>query len=605
MREKLYTYFRNKGIYARVYRTYLAVAIFTLLILAIVLSVTYSVNTIRNFRMREADSLNYYSDNIANELYRFDNIIIAISQNPYTQDILQNYFSMSEYERYATIEEITELTVEQLHMIDYVTDVVLITNNHECFQIYRGPHDDFYLEFFNIRELLQQSFSSQTNTTLADISSLTTQNTAGNRNGFFYVKRIIDSQNTSSNIGYILAYVDKQTFFGFADETDINARRYILNADFQMVYTPFPLSSQASEQHFLARVERKIREGASNFFVSGHLRDGLPAMGVCWRIPTLNWFVVSVMPLSTLVGPLAIFMAITLVLVVILWILQTYISRSIADSVDIPIKKILAVLRRVEIGDFTQADPEPYKDELAEVQESLNSAIHLLDQLFIKTQENERERYQLQLQALHAQMNPHFLMNALNSVILLAGLQGADNIKYFCKALSRLMQDLLETDSFEAPLEKELTLLEDYALIMRYRYFDRFHLEYDLRVPMDTLIPRSVLQPIFENALQHGMDEKTALLTVKASVYAKDGEIRIVVEDDGKGIAPEQLDALFVATPEELKKGKSIGLRNIDQRLRLSYGPTYGLQVESEVGRFTRVTVHLPDCTTNGGIANV
>ena len=73
MREKLYTYFRNKGIYARVYRTYLAVAIFTLLILAIVLSVTYSVNTIRNFRMREADSLNYYSDNIANELYRFDN----------------------------------------------------------------------------------------------------------------------------------------------------------------------------------------------------------------------------------------------------------------------------------------------------------------------------------------------------------------------------------------------------------------------------------------------------------------------------------------------------------------------------------------------------
>lgn len=140
---------------------------------------------------------------------------------------------------------------------------------------------------------------------------------------------------------------------------------------------------------------------------------------------------------------------------------------------------------------------------------------------------------------------------------------------------------------------------------MRYRYFDRFHLEYDLRVPVDTLIPRSVLQPIFENALQHGMDEKTALLTVKASVYAKDGEIRIVVEDDGKGIAPEQLDALFVATPEELKKGKSIGLRNIDQRLRLSYGPTYGLQVESEVGRFTRVTVHLPDCTTNGGIANV
>ena len=134
--------------------------------------------------MREADSLNYYSDNIANELYRFDNFIIAISQNPYTQDILQNYFSMSEYERYATIEEITELTVEQLHMIDYVTDVVLITNNHECFQIYRGPHDDFYLEFFDIRELLQQSFSSQTNTTLADISSLTTQNTAGNRNAF-------------------------------------------------------------------------------------------------------------------------------------------------------------------------------------------------------------------------------------------------------------------------------------------------------------------------------------------------------------------------------------------------------------------------------------
>lgn len=183
MQEKLYAYFRNKGIYARVYRTYLTVAIVALLGLALVLSITYSLNTIHSFRVHNTDSLNYYSDNIANELYRFDNSIISISQDQRTQDILLNFFSMNQYQRYVTIEAITDLAIEHLHMIDYVTDVVLITNSYESFNIYGGPYGDFYIERLDVEDLLKNSFFSKTNTFLADISDFSDGDSVGNGRG--------------------------------------------------------------------------------------------------------------------------------------------------------------------------------------------------------------------------------------------------------------------------------------------------------------------------------------------------------------------------------------------------------------------------------------
>lgn len=421
--------------------------------------------------------------------------------------------------------------------------------------------------------------------------------TLPNQDGFFYVKRIIDSQNTSSNIGYILAYLDKETFFGLKDDDSDNDRQFILSSNLNIVYNPTPSSSKKAEQGLLEEIAQNISDGISCFWVGGSMWDDLATMVIYYRIPVLEWYIVRAMPLTVLAGPLATFMIITALLVVALCLVQAYISRSIANSVDIPVKRILSVLHRVETGNFAQDEPEPYQDELAQVQESLNYTIHLLDQLFIKMRKDERKQYDLQLQALHAQMNPHFLMNALNSVILLANLQGAENISAFCGALSRLMQNLLQSSEFDAPLEKELMLLEDYTLIMRYRHFERFRLEYNLCVPKDVLVPRSVLQPIIENSLQHGMDERTTFLTIKLNVYNEGDTLFLVVEDDGKGIPPDRLKHLLPAgsvAQEELKKGKNIGLCNIDQRLRLRFGPRYGLKVESELGLYTRVTIRLP-----------
>ena len=589
MQERVYHFFRNMNIYRRVYRSNLIVAAVSLVLLTAVFSSIYITQTLDRYRSVEDESLASYSDSITNSLYYLDDRIITISQNDRTQSLLSNYAAMSEYERYAAADEVTRLVVEQLHMIDSVTDVVMISRNHRTVQVYRGPHDDFSIDEFDYIGLANNSLSSNANTVIVNPQDYASSNRPVNRSGIVYLKRVTDTRNYFG-IGYILVYLNKDKLFGITDAGSLE-HRCVIEAGKAFI------AGSMDQDGDLKEISRHIGKGESSFFAFLSGLGPLPALCSVRAIPVLNWHVVSAVSFRTILRGVALIVLSLLILILAISLIHAYVARSIAHSLDKPMRQILVTLHRVETGDFTQEPIESFRDELATIQESLNYTIQLLDHMFSTVRENEKDKYRLQLQALHAQMNPHFLMNALNSVTLLAELQGADNIRAFCKALSRLMQNMLRSDEFEAPLSAELGFLRDYTLIMQYRYFNRFQVSYDIEIPETTFVPRSVLQPLLENALQHGMDEKTVFLNIRLRAYRDGAALCISIEDDGCGIPAEKLPGLLPrddASRSEITRGSSIGLKNIDQRLRLAYGAAYGLTVESEMGRFTRVTIRLP-----------
>ena len=592
MRERAYRFFRNTSIYKRVYRSNLIVAIVSLVLLTALFSSIYITQTIDRFRSVEDETLAAYSDSITNALYYLDDRIITISQNDRAQALFTNYATMSEYERYAAEDAVTRLVVEQLHMIDYVVDVVLITRNHRTVQVYRGPHDDFSIDEFDYIGLANYSLSSNANTVIVNPQDYASSYREVNRHGIVYLKRVTDTRNYFG-IGYILLYLDKEKLFNLPESSD-SKHHCVVDPGKHIIYSTSALAGQSD---YLDDINRHIARDDSHFITRKAELGLFPALCSFQYIPVLDWYVVSAISYQSMLSGITLILASLLALILAIALIHAYVAKSIAHSLDKPMQQILDALHRVETGDFSLTPIEPFRDELATVQESLNYTIHLLDHMFATVRENEKVKYRLQLQALHAQMNPHFLMNALNSVVLLAELQGADNIRAFCLALSRLMQNMLKSDEFEAPLATELGFLEDYALIMRYRYFNRFRISYDIRVPETTVIPRSVLQPLLENALQHGMDEKTVLLNIRLTACREDSALCITIEDDGCGISPEKILTLLPrdgAAQAEITRGSSIGLKNIDQRLRLAYGAAYGLAIESELGRYTRVTIRLP-----------
>ncbi len=596
MNMKLYTYLRNRKIYARLFKTNLMLAVIPLVLLAALFIIIYVSTSSHWFSEQELETLKNYSGNITNELYHFDSSIVGISQDDRTQYLLNEYIVMSDYEKYHAIDELTAYVIEQLHMLGYVTDVALVTNNYDLLQVFSGPHDDFTPDELDYVSFVKASFLHKSNTFLDDARNYKNANSDQNHNGFLYVKRVTDMENNAIYIGYILAYIDKKTFFNISSSSDKDY--YILDADGTMVFSSLTPYTTTDAQLFGDDVSNNLRSDAGSF-VSGQFKAGrLPSLCAYYRMQLPDWFIISTIPYSVFLSNVWVIVAITLALILLISLTQAFLSSAIAHSMDVPIQQIQQALTRVEKGDFTPDSMQAYKDELATVHNSLNYTITLLGQLFEQTKKDERNKYLLQLQALQSQMNPHFLMNTINSMILLADLQGADNIKAFGRALSRLLRDMLENQQLTASIEKELSLLKDYELIMQYHYFDRFKIDFEISVDTSrTEIPKTILQPMVENALLHGLSETDPFITITIRIYTHQDMLVIEVCDDGLGIEPAHLTQMLTAgfdKKDEKKRSTSIGLHNINKRIRLLYGSDYGLSIESSVKQGTRVIIRLP-----------
>ena len=196
-----------------------------------------------------------------------------------------------------------------------------------------------------------------------------------------------------------------------------------------------------------------------------------------------------------------------------------------------------------------------------------------------------------ELRALRAQINPHFLFNALNT------------IRYFVRTdpktarrlllnLSEVFQRALRSGEF-VPLSDELSYVEAYLALEKARLDERLKVEWAIRAEawLDHPVPTLILQPVVENAVIHGIARKPGGGTVRVAIEEVDGDLLLRVEDDGAGIEAARLAEIL--GPGQAS-GEAIGLRNIDGRLRALYGEDYRLVVESEAGHGTRVDIRIP-----------
>ena len=201
---------------------------------------------------------------------------------------------------------------------------------------------------------------------------------------------------------------------------------------------------------------------------------------------------------------------------------------------------------------------------------------------------DEKNKRDLEYRMLQSQINPHFLSNTLNSIKWMATIQNATGIAEMTTALSRFLKIISNDLRKVVPLGDELALLDDYMVIMKYRYGDSVNFEKQIAEDalLDTLIPRFILQPLVENAIFHGIEPK-GNGNILFSVFRKDSDVLVSLRDDGVGMK------------NEAEMG--IGLKNIDERLRYTFGDTYGIAIESEAEKGTTVTIRLPSVPGDSG----
>ena len=199
-----------------------------------------------------------------------------------------------------------------------------------------------------------------------------------------------------------------------------------------------------------------------------------------------------------------------------------------------------------------------------------------------------------ELDALQAQINPHFLYNTLDIIVWMIEKGKYDDAVRIVTALARLFRISLSRGKNIIPVRDELEHTRNYLTIQQMRYKDKFR--YTIEAPeelLDLPVIKLVVQPIVENAIYHSMDfmDGDGLIRIVAERQGDDLFIRII--DNGIGMPPETV-AMLLKEHVPISKGSGVGLINVNERIRLYAGEGYGVQIESELDVGTTVTLHLP-----------
>ena len=269
----------------------------------------------------------------------------------------------------------------------------------------------------------------------------------------------------------------------------------------------------------------------------------------------------------------------------------------ITNQIKKPIDRLVRHIGDVAAGDFTRDPDIEGEDEIGTVGKVVNDMSEQIDTLMAERLEVEKEKGDLELKMLQAQINPHFLYNTLDSIRWIAVIQKSSGIVKMVTALSGLLKNMAKGFNEKVTFRKELDFLNDYVTIEKVKYVELFDLVVQVDEPelYEALVIKLTLQPLVENAIFNGIEPGGKHGTILIHAY-RDGEDFVIrVRDDGVGIPREKMASILNNT--EKVKGSSmsgIGLPNVDRRIKLNYGDEYGLTIESEEGSFTEITIRMP-----------
>lgn len=263
------------------------------------------------------------------------------------------------------------------------------------------------------------------------------------------------------------------------------------------------------------------------------------------------------------------------------------------------IKRLSKAMKAVESGDLSPKELPRTNDEIGLLSIRFMHMMDTINSLIRDIKRNEKKKREADLKALQLQIHPHFLYNTLNTIRYLAKLQHAANIEQVTGSLIHLLRSAAGKNSGLVTLSEELQSVQSYMDIQNYKYVDDITIQYDMQQGLeDYRVLPLLLQPLVENALLHGIEARKDIEggLIRISIRTEqDDSLVIAVMDNGPGMPAEMLDSFRQGKNEEdQRKMFGIGLHNVHERIQLTYGSAYGLDLESRLGEYTRVTLRLP-----------
>lgn len=375
----------------------------------------------------------------------------------------------------------------------------------------------------------------------------------------------LDAVNVSLPIRYTI--VDENNYLLY-DENFIALNETFLNKEFRNQMT----SSEQTRKLYLKDPQR---------FITWNTTKGEYPLRVISSIPV---DLVVINSNYIMVTTFAVAMAAILLCLVL--------SPIIIRSLTKPLNAIVRTMNKVQDGDTHARVSLKNNDEFGYIGKSLNSMLDNLNELFATNLEKQNRLRLAELKALYAQINPHFLYNTLDSIKWLAKLNGVDDIVLIVSQLGKLLKNSIRNQKDSVLISEEISLIGNYLAIQKVRYSDKFDVDIQIEESiLDCVVPKFIIQPIVENAIIHGIEDKVGKAHLMIKGWHEENKIIFEVKDDGVGIPGEKLDRIRKLT--QAPNDDSIGIANVNKRIKLYYGEEYGLEIKSaeNIGTITYITM--------------
>lgn len=287
---------------------------------------------------------------------------------------------------------------------------------------------------------------------------------------------------------------------------------------------------------------------------------------------------------------------VVIVILICLWIIFV-LGYTLSYLAVHPIEKLTENMNQVEQGNLEVNISSSSQDEIGILIHSFERMINQIKNLIDEVYESKLAQKEFEMKALQAQINPHFLYNSLSIINWKALKANVPEISKITLTLSTFYRTTLNRGKNLIRVEDEVKNVKAYLEIQQIMHDHNFKIIEDVNEGLnDYIMPNLILQPIVENAIGHGIDLKEDDEKVLKIIGTEDEHnIYFIVEDNGVGIEPEKLATLLTY------QAKGYGVKNVNDRIILLYGEQYALQVESEVGKGTRVKVTIPKNTLSEG----
>ena len=404
-------------------------------------------------------------------------------------------------------------------------------------------------------------------------------------------------------------------FANYQEETLFSARKLAfsgaregvnilyMDVDYQKLFTPYAETLISECGLYITDQDGKLVFEESSFsgknqnydltyseFLEQRDRGSTDYIILCEQSNTTGWTVWLYQPVG-LAGeamrPIGVMAGVTILICIFAAVLAYFITSGMVSS---RIERLTHFIQEVQDGSMDMQMESDDRDEIGMLYRGFGSMMKRIRTLINEVYLSKITQKEAELKALQAQINPHFLYNTLSLINWKALAAGEEDISRMTLAMSTFYRTALNRGRNMLQVETELSTTRAYLEIQSMLHDGDF--DYEIEAQTEILQCESlnlILQPLVENAIHHGIEEKTdgrGKITVRG--WKEDNCVWFMVEDNGVGMEQEVADKILTM------ESKGYGVRNVDERIRLCYGEKYAMKVESVVGKGTKMTIHFP-----------